>query len=67
MMIGGSFVVQWGIGVVAEAAAAAAGLDAAGGLRARSRSCSPRTSWPSRGSRAGWRRHAAVEAVPARA
>jgi hypothetical protein len=67
MMIGGSFVVQWGIGVVAEAAAASAGLDAAGGLRAAFALVLVADvlgfAWFAR----GWHRHAAVEAVPARA
>ena len=31
-MFGGGFVAQWGIGLVVDAARAAAGLDAAGGL-----------------------------------
>jgi predicted MFS family arabinose efflux permease len=67
MMFLGSFAVQWGIGIVADAARASAGLDAAGGLRVAFATvlvCYALTFlWFVR----GWKRHGRViaSAVPA--
>ena len=68
MMFGGSFVAQWGIGVVATRARAASALDDAGGLRvafaivlARQRRST--YAWFAR----GWRRHGCVARVAAQA
>ena len=65
MMFAGSFTVQWGIGIVAEWAALAMGLDAAGGLRVAFGFVAAvdliAFAWFAR----GWRRHAAVAALPA--
>ena len=62
MMFGGSFAVQWGIGVIVDARARAYGLDTsrrACALRSRSCSC---VYAPSRscGSSRGWKRHTAT-------
>jgi predicted MFS family arabinose efflux permease len=65
VMFGGSFIVQWGIGVLAEAAVRAAGVDGATGLRiafAVVLACDVLAlAWFVR----GWRRHAVARAMPA--
>ena len=65
-MFAGSFVAQWGIGVVVDAARARLALDDGGrAARARSRSCSWATSSPTPGSSRGWKRHGVHAPAPA--
>jgi len=64
LMFGGSFITQWGIGVVVDAARAWFGLDSAGALRAAFAIVMTGNvityAWFVR----GWRRHAVVAPVP---
>lgn len=65
VMFGGSFVVQWGIGVVAETAARAAGVDGAGGLRIAFALVLGVDALALAWFAWGWRRHAIAPVAPA--
>jgi hypothetical protein len=65
MMFAGSFVLQWGIGIVAEAATAALHVDASDGLRAAFALALAADALAYAWFARGWRRHAALQAVPA--
>jgi MFS family permease len=65
MMFAGSFVLQWGIGIVAERASDALHVDGAGGLRAAFALALAANALAYAWFARGWRRHAAIHAVPA--
>jgi len=65
VMFGGSFVVQWGIGVVAETAARSAGVDGASGLRIAFALVLAVDALALAWFAWGWRRHAVARVAPA--
>jgi len=65
VMFGGSFVVQWGIGVVAETAARSVGVDGASGLRIAFALVLAVDALALAWFAWGWRRHAVARVAPA--